>query len=294
MNIPRSAIFLALALQTAAQAGVNLLANPSAQDGATSGWSIVANGGDGWTTRGDSADADGACFITSYNWCTRSQTVDLLAAGYTPEFLDSSPPILVREFFKGFSNVADLYFLKVELRDANGAVLDSWEGGSQTTPLTATGTWELQEYRFENYPAGVREIYWEDGGDDAEFWAGHYGTLLDGAELTFDDPAPTALQLTPGTYPLNAPGGGISGILNTDDSPDASHTYDLVGETASETIVPLQSDWTFLDDGSDQGTAWIQPSFDDSTWSSGSAELGYGEGDELSSIAGQGLSLIHI
>jgi hypothetical protein len=288
MNISRSAIFLALVLHTAAHAGVNLLANPSAQNGATNGWSVVANGGDGWTTRGDSADGDGTCFITSYAWCTRSQTIDLLSAGYTPEFLDSSPPVLVREFFKGFNNVSDSYFLRVELRDVNGIALDSWEAGNQTAPLTATGSWEIQEHRFEDYPAGVREIYWEDGGDDAEFWAGHYGTLLDGAELTFDDPAPTALHLTPGTYPLNAPSGGICGILNTDDNADASHTYDLVGALLSETVVPLQANWAFLDDGSDQGTAWIQPSFDDIAWVSGFAELGYGEGDELTSIAGQG------
>lgn len=288
MNITKSVIFLALALQTAAHAGVNLLANPSGQGGATTGWNIVANGGDGWAARGDSADADGTCFITSYNWCTRSQTIDLLAAGYTPEFLDSSPSILVREFFKGFSNVSDSYFLHVELRDENGIVLETWEAGNQTTPLTATGNWELQEHRFENYPAGVREIYWEDGGDDAEFWAGHYGTLLDGAELTFDDPAPTALFLTPGTYPLNAPSGGVCGILNTDDNPEASHIYDLVGELSSETIVPLQSNWAFLDDGSDLGTVWIQAAFDDSAWASGSGELGYGEGDELTPIAGQG------
>lgn len=287
MNISRLPIFLALVLQTAAHASVNLLTNPSAQGGATTGWSVV-NGGDGWTTRPDSVDADGASFLTSYDWCTRSQTIDLLAAGYTPEFLDSSPTILVREYFKGVNNVSDFYFLRVELRDENGLVLQSWEAGNQTNPLTATGVWELQEHIFENYPAGVREIFWQDGGDDAEYWAGHYGTLLDGAELTFNDPAPTDLNLTPGTYPLNAPGGGISGILNTDDNPGASHTYDLVGKTVIETLVPLQSTWSFLDDGSDQGTAWSQPVFDDSVWASGSAELGYGEGDELSAIAGQG------
>ena len=83
MNISRLPIFLALVLQTAAHGSVNLLTNPSAQGGATTGWSVV-NGGDGWTTRPDSVDADGASFLTSYDWCTRSQTIDLLAAGYTP------------------------------------------------------------------------------------------------------------------------------------------------------------------------------------------------------------------
>ncbi len=36
-------------------------------------------------------------------------------------------------------------------------------------------------------------------------------------------------------------------------------------------------DWRFLDDGSDQGTAWRNPGFADASWSSGKAELGYGD-----------------
>jgi acid phosphatase type 7 len=46
------------------------------------------------------------------------------------------------------------------------------------------------------------------------------------------------------------------------------------------TLVPAGSTWRFLDDGSDQGTAWRSPSFNDSAWASGTAKLGYGDGDE--------------
>ncbi len=35
--------------------------------------------------------------------------------------------------------------------------------------------------------------------------------------------------------------------------------------------------WKYLDDGTDPGTKWNQPDFDDSTWKSGKAPLGYGE-----------------
>jgi hypothetical protein len=35
-------------------------------------------------------------------------------------------------------------------------------------------------------------------------------------------------------------------------------------------------DWTFLDNGSDQGTAWRETGFDDGAWASGAAPLGYG------------------
>lgn len=38
--------------------------------------------------------------------------------------------------------------------------------------------------------------------------------------------------------------------------------------------------WKYLDNGSDQGTAWRALDFDDSAWASGFAELGYGDGDE--------------
>ena len=50
------------------------------------------------------------------------------------------------------------------------------------------------------------------------------------------------------------------------------------------TLVPLNSDWRYLDDGSDQGTAWRANGFDDNGWSSGPAELGYGDGDEATIV----------
>jgi hypothetical protein len=45
-------------------------------------------------------------------------------------------------------------------------------------------------------------------------------------------------------------------------------------------LVPFGSDWRYLDNGSDQGTAWQAPGFDDSAWLLGPAELGYGDGGE--------------
>ncbi len=50
------------------------------------------------------------------------------------------------------------------------------------------------------------------------------------------------------------------------------------------TFVPTGSTWSYLDDGSDQGTAWRDPGFVDSAWSSGAAQLGYGDGDETTVV----------
>ena len=46
------------------------------------------------------------------------------------------------------------------------------------------------------------------------------------------------------------------------------------------TLLPAGSVWKYLDNGTNQGTAWRASAFDDSSWKSGAAELGYGDGDE--------------
>lgn len=39
-------------------------------------------------------------------------------------------------------------------------------------------------------------------------------------------------------------------------------------------------DWKYLDNGSNQGTAWRASAFNDTSWASGASELGYGDSDE--------------
>jgi len=53
---------------------------------------------------------------------------------------------------------------------------------------------------------------------------------------------------------------------------------------ADTTLVPTGAIWKYLDNGSDQGTAWRATSFSDSTWPSGPAQLGYGDGDEATTV----------
>ncbi|MHC4434177.1 MAG: serine/threonine protein kinase, partial [Planctomycetota bacterium] len=69
--------------------------------------------------------------------------------------------------------------------------------------------------------------------------------------------------------------GGSSGL-----GPDLSVT----GATNTDTLVSWGSTWKYLDDGSDQGTAWYDPGFGDSSWASGPAELGRGRRDVVTTI----------
>src|SRR6476620_11534342 len=51
------------------------------------------------------------------------------------------------------------------------------------------------------------------------------------------------------------------------------------------TIVPAGSTWKYLDNGSNQGTAWRASGFGDGGWAQGPAQLGYGDGDEATVVS---------
>ncbi len=65
----------------------------------------------------------------------------------------------------------------------------------------------------------------------------------------------------------------------------SSATLTLTDNEVADTILlPANAIWKYRDDGSNQGTAWIQPNFNDTPWASSAAELGYGDGDEATTI----------
>ena len=51
-------------------------------------------------------------------------------------------------------------------------------------------------------------------------------------------------------------------------------------EPADKVLVNSGSTWKYLDNGSDQGTAWKEVDFDDSAWKEGAAPLGYPAGED--------------
>lgn len=65
-------------------------------------------------------------------------------------------------------------------------------------------------------------------------------------------------------------------------SSDISLDFEL---SAVKSIVPIGSEWKYLDDGSNQGVSWSTIGFDDSSWASGPAELGYGDGPEATVVS---------
>ncbi len=111
---------------------------------------------------------------------------------------------------------------------------------------------------------------------------------------TDGDGAYTITALAAGSYTLSAlePVTGTTLFIHPFFSnpvtvgPNAANRDFIVGTPVPPlTILAAGSTWKYLDNGSDQGTAWIATNFNDTAWASGPAQLGYGEGDEATIIS---------
>jgi len=56
------------------------------------------------------------------------------------------------------------------------------------------------------------------------------------------------------------------------------------GSTATE-LISAGASWKYLDNGSNQGAGWKSISFNDNSWNTGNAELGYGDGGEATVVS---------
>jgi hypothetical protein len=96
----------------------------------------------------------------------------------------------------------------------------------------------------------------------------------------FADPAQSnSLAYFPGTgqYVLRLT--ASDGVLQSSD--DIALTLLHSTATVPTTLVSKGSLWKYLDNGSDQGTNWVTRGFNDGTWKSGPAPLGYGDANGI-------------
>jgi hypothetical protein len=56
------------------------------------------------------------------------------------------------------------------------------------------------------------------------------------------------------------------------------------GAAPPQTLVPTGAQWRYLDDGVDPGASWVDVGFADGDWGEGPAQLGYGDGDEATTV----------
>lgn len=106
---------------------------------------------------------------------------------------------------------------------------------------------------------------------DAPVFGQHGGSVPNGFVLPITAGAGTIHYTLDGTDP-RLPGGGVS--------PTA-----LTAVATSTTFIPLGSTWRYRDTGSLPAANWMSPAYDDSAWASGAAPLGYGTGDEATTVS---------
>ena len=155
-----------------------------------------------------------------------------------------------------------------------------WGDSKRSTPFNKND-WERAQNQLVSYlpqrNAVVLNQLKNDGlypSLDAPAVSPSGGYQPDGAMLSIQGPSGATLHYMPDGSDPRAVGGGLkAGAL----------TYS--SNSVTETILPWSaSGWKYLADGSNQGTAWRDLAFNDSSWPSGSAELGYGDGDEATVI----------
>ncbi|VDN83026.1 unnamed protein product [Brugia pahangi] len=152
-------------------------------------------------------------FVTSYDWCSKFQIIDLWKEGIERAFLDEfCPPITVSEYHTGRFDCASIYLLEVQLLPDGSIPLphritpgflfytrhprlpqqhDRLQHGlpqdDETTDTSITRIrmldvleieWQKIEHTFSNYPKGIRYVLFRHSGKDQQFWAGHYGSKM--------------------------------------------------------------------------------------------------------------------
>ncbi len=111
----------------------------------------------------------------------------------------------------------------------------------------------------------------------------------DGVLVGEDDSDPFTFAwsgVTAGSFALTAVATDDLGATN--ESVPIHITVNVASDPVTNSLVVWGSDWKYLDNGSDQGTAWRENAFDDSSWASGPAQLGYGDGDEATVVEDNG------
>jgi len=107
----------------------------------------------------------------------------------------------------------------------------------------------------------------------------HGGSISTDTPLTMSTDANTIYYTFDGSDPRLVGGAPNPAAL--------SATFDGGGGGGQQPVTYMTTgyDWKFLDDGSDQGSAWRAIGFDDSAWESGPSQLGYGGDGEATLVS---------
>ena len=101
----------------------------------------------------------------------------------------------------------------------------------------------------------------------------HGGQITPGSNLGLDATEGTIYYTLDGTDPRL-----FGGAINSNATPFSP-------SSVVSTAITEGDSWKYHDQGSNLGTAWRNSSYNDSTWATGDAQLGYGENDEATVVS---------
>ncbi|NWZ92661.1 FBX6 protein, partial [Nesospiza acunhae] len=174
----------------------NLLKNPRAEENFQH-WTLDANEGDKWKIE-DLPGAHGShmsdprihkYFVTSYGPCFKSQLITLEKEGYWNQLMDEiRPEITVKDWYAARFDCGCRYELTVRLLSKDYIVLEEFRPEPVVIEQWSDAKWREISHTFQNYPAGVRYISFQHGGQDTQYWAGWYGVRVTNSSITIGPP----------------------------------------------------------------------------------------------------------
>jgi hypothetical protein len=172
----------------------NLLTNPGWTNGegtSTTGWAFT-NGGDGWCG-GTGLFTNDYSYVSSYDWCTFTQTVDLTAAGYTAVQLANAGTVITFSVYvrdgSPYNNGSHFY-LELALRDSSDTSLDTVSLGaivswSDEPNIYSSNGWTKETVTYTNTQGfAIAHVQVKGMGCDHIYWGGCYGAWFSHPELT--------------------------------------------------------------------------------------------------------------
>ncbi|XP_071969450.1 F-box only protein 2-like [Engystomops pustulosus] len=166
----------------------NLIRNPCGEEGLDH-WQAVQNGGDGWKVENDVGIPEYPYhmkyFAASFQQCSKTQVIDLLKHGYSNEFLDSQPNIMISDWYATRNDSGSSYELQVQLLSESHSVISEFSIKHTAIP-ESDFSFNQVSHTFIKYGPGVRFIKFTNGGKSLKNWKGWYGVRVTGSSVTIN------------------------------------------------------------------------------------------------------------
>lgn len=135
------------------------------------------------------------------------------------------------------------------------------------------GPGEVAPIRWSTVGAAVAQVTLDLSTDDGQTWTKIAGPIANSGSTSWTTPA---ISTTKARVRVSAVGNAARY--------DVSNAPFTLGVVAPKEVIPFGDTWKYDDSATDHGLAFTTAGFDDSGWKSGKGQLGYGDGDEATTL----------